>query len=461
LGHRVHRGQEGRIRSGRTAGDIVFGYHTEFVDPNALHQRHRGPRPEKNVFVDETQAGLVRFVFEQFADGLSAAKIANELTCQEAPCGTRTSKTSWTPERIRRMVANEKYIGRWRWGTTTTIRDSTGKKKQVPVDAAKHVVVDRPDLRIVDEELWKKVQSRREHARRVYGAKDGQQPRGPRIHHTAVYPTSLLGGLLVCGVCGTRMHYMRSGPREYYGCPQHAKCASQFTNATRVPRQRAEERILEHITAILRSVPGWLEVVIDATRKIVLDDASRAPEDIRHAELQLAKLDGQIENLIDCMAGPAKGSDAVANRLRALEAEAREVRERLDERRKSVAKVPMLPGDDWFAGKWTGLATIFQERGVRAFQLIRRLVDCIESFPAIPKGKRRGFAELRYRYHGSQVIVDLLKTLGLPTSPTTTAFVDGDAGRSAEVVIELARDERSRASKPPDLSAEFSGSDAA
>ena len=57
---------------------------------------------------------------------------------------------------MRRIVSNEKYIGHWVWGTTRTIRNSAGKKKQIPVPRDQWIVRHRPNLRIIDQETWDK-----------------------------------------------------------------------------------------------------------------------------------------------------------------------------------------------------------------------------------------------------------------------------------------------------------------
>jgi hypothetical protein len=42
----------------------------------------------------------------------------------------------------------------WTWGATQTIRDSKGNKKQVPAPANEVARVSRPELRIIDPDVW-------------------------------------------------------------------------------------------------------------------------------------------------------------------------------------------------------------------------------------------------------------------------------------------------------------------
>lgn len=120
---------------------------------------------------------------------------------------------------VRRILANKKYIGIWTWGLTVTKKNSKGKTKQVPADPADVVIRQRPTL----QEVWDAAQARLNRLNDAYGQKPGQNRRAPRIHHTALYPSSLLSGLLFCGGCGARLVCQCGGPRNYFGCPNHRK----------------------------------------------------------------------------------------------------------------------------------------------------------------------------------------------------------------------------------------------
>ncbi|MBL8794790.1 MAG: hypothetical protein JNM56_12855, partial [Planctomycetia bacterium] len=57
LGHRVRRGQEGRVRVDGSAGDFPHGYESHYLDANSQAQRAaRGPKPKKGVRICEAEA---------------------------------------------------------------------------------------------------------------------------------------------------------------------------------------------------------------------------------------------------------------------------------------------------------------------------------------------------------------------------------------------------------------------
>src|SRR5262249_40864564 len=149
LAHRVRRGQEGRVRDDGSAGDLSFGYESFYLDANwAEMLRRRGPKPKKGLRINDGEAKGGRQIFIWFRIACwSIGKIARELTRLAVPKGTRATTKGWHHQQVHRILCNSKYIGQWPWGLTTTLRNSSGKKKQVPVPVDKQVVRDRPDLR--------------------------------------------------------------------------------------------------------------------------------------------------------------------------------------------------------------------------------------------------------------------------------------------------------------------------
>ena len=78
-GRRVRRGQQGRILANLTAGDYSYGYESFFVNPDAVNLDRRGPKPEKNVRIKESEACWIRRIFALFIACWSLNSIAREL----------------------------------------------------------------------------------------------------------------------------------------------------------------------------------------------------------------------------------------------------------------------------------------------------------------------------------------------------------------------------------------------
>ncbi len=146
LQNRVHRGQQGRVEADGSAGDFPFGYESYYLDPDWAEQlARRGPKPKKGVEICDDEAEWVRRVFDWFTAGRSIGWIARELTRQKVSKGRRASKPGWHPQQVHRMLTNTKYVGNWVWGRTAVVRDSQGRKKQVPVPTGQEVTRGRLD----------------------------------------------------------------------------------------------------------------------------------------------------------------------------------------------------------------------------------------------------------------------------------------------------------------------------
>jgi DNA invertase Pin-like site-specific DNA recombinase len=154
-GERVRGGQEGRVLDADgSAGDFPFGYKSEYVDPAAALNYHgRGPKPRKRVVIDEPAGRVVREIFERFARGASITSITRWLSEIQHTI-PRIGKGDWHHQHVRRILANTKYIGTWKFGQTTTVRDSAGRKKQVKARTDQKVITrERPHLRIIEQPL--------------------------------------------------------------------------------------------------------------------------------------------------------------------------------------------------------------------------------------------------------------------------------------------------------------------
>jgi len=156
-----------------------------------------------------------------------------------------------------------------------------------------------PELRIVDEMLWARVQARRERSRgrgkklatglsRVYNSGQG----GPKY---------AFSGLLRCEWCGSSMVVV-GGTKQWraYGCAGHkdggpAVCSNRIT----VPQSLLEARLLEPIKHDLLSP----ELLADLERRVLQKQRGQArPID---PAPRITELRQQIENLTDAIASGA------------------------------------------------------------------------------------------------------------------------------------------------------------
>jgi hypothetical protein len=106
-----------------------------------------------------------------------------------------------SPGTIHSMVRNERYRGRIVWNQTRKVRNpETGKKQGKPRPEEERIVADEPELRIVSEEQWEKVQAQNRRTQEKFGIS-----RLGGLERTDRSNDYLFSGLLICAICGRRM----------------------------------------------------------------------------------------------------------------------------------------------------------------------------------------------------------------------------------------------------------------
>ena len=305
IGHRVRRQQTDIAdRVDGCVGDQPYGYSSEFLDPAAAAQYHgRGPKPRKRTLIDPPSAAVVRMIFILFVLRCwSISKIVRYLNGKGTKVPAVHSKRwkGWHHALVHRILSNPKYIGIWRFGCTTTLRSGRGKKKQVPAKEAQQIVTtQREHLRLIPQATWDKAQEKLAHLKKAFGQREGQLRRGTPIHYTELYPTSLLGGVIYCSVCGHRLHMGGMGQKKHFYCPEHRKgvCAM----GTWVRLDQAEKAVLGVSESLLTNYPPWMEMAMSQMQAVLAAAREQVPGELETQRARLAKLEQELGNLLKCL----------------------------------------------------------------------------------------------------------------------------------------------------------------
>src|SRR5262245_2344332 len=184
--------------------------------PKRLHVERR---------INETEAAVIREIFEKAAAGWGTRRIAHDLNARGivAPPPRRAGRPrAWAPSTIYAMLTRSLYRGEVAWNRTQK-RNAWGIKRQTGRAEDEWVQLDVPALRIVSEPLWQAVRERFRDTRASYPrATNGQLWGRPANGIESKY---LLTGLAQCGVCGASLivHSRASGGRRAnaYLCSYH------------------------------------------------------------------------------------------------------------------------------------------------------------------------------------------------------------------------------------------------
>ena len=232
IGIKTHRGQKGRVRAGKLAGGNAYGYDV-LPGISVNGKLEHGDRA-----VNRIEAEVVRRIFEDYAQGISAGKIAEALNLEKIP-GPRggfwgTSTILGNRERGTGILNNELYVGRLVWNRLHYSKDpDTGKRnsRQNSEDRVTSVAV--PHLRIIDDALWDQVKARQ----RAMKTKNSDVPIWDRRR-----PKFLFSGLMTCGCCGGGFSKVS---KDGFGCSTaRKKGAAACTNMAVIKQKDLEGRVL-------------------------------------------------------------------------------------------------------------------------------------------------------------------------------------------------------------------------
>jgi site-specific DNA recombinase len=234
LRQKVHRGLEGRVRKGKSGGGLSYGYQV-VRELDVRGELVRGGRR-----IDESQAAIVRRIFEAFATGKSPRAIAKELNLAAipGPGGRPWSDTMIRGHRTRGtgILHNELLGGRIVWNRQRFVKDPVTGKRLPRLNPEKDWVVhEAPELRIVEPELWKRVRARLD---RISDSAPVARARARQFWNR---PKHLLTGLLICGGCGATYATAR---RHYVACSA-ARRQGICENRKGIPRHVLEELVTD------------------------------------------------------------------------------------------------------------------------------------------------------------------------------------------------------------------------
>jgi hypothetical protein len=147
------------VEKGKAGGGLCYGYDV-VKSTDSEGERVRGERK-----INEAEAAIVRRIFREFAVGKSPRAIATDLNRDgiPGPLGRSWGDTTIRGHACRGngVVNNELYAGVLVWNRQRFIKDpNTGKRVSRPNPEAKWIRIEVPELRVVDDELWRRVKLR-------------------------------------------------------------------------------------------------------------------------------------------------------------------------------------------------------------------------------------------------------------------------------------------------------------
>lgn len=235
LADKIRRGQRGAVARGRVPGGRTYGYD---VVPRLTD---RGEVERGLRAINEGEAAVVRRIYREYLSGRGPKAIAHALNAEgiPSPMGGEWRASTIFGHRARRLgvLHNPIYAGRYLYGRVAMRRDPDSRKRVSRVTSAEdQVMVDMPELRIVDEATWQEAQAQAE-------------ARSTGTMNSNHRPKHLLTGLIRCGRCGGSVTIV-GGKR--LGCIRHREAGTCDVKKT-ILREELEARVMGGLTSDLLS----------------------------------------------------------------------------------------------------------------------------------------------------------------------------------------------------------------
>jgi site-specific DNA recombinase len=269
-----------RATDGKVPGGKLFGY------------RNVRPAPKARVtrVIDEDEKKIVIGIFEAYAKGLGLHTIALQLNADHMKS---SRPQGWSQGGVAGILRNPHYIGKVVYGKKITVA-RTGKKQKVlrATNPSTWITVEQPDLRVIPQALWDRVQKQRE-------ARGG--PRGPhgrlmgRDSKQEIVSAYLLTGSAICQECGGSIRITVRGVghkagRRYtpnYGCAAFETRGTCKNNVV-VPSREVEAAVVARISRYLDQ--DIMEPAVDRALARMVEQRGPGPDRRQHLAGEIAKL---------------------------------------------------------------------------------------------------------------------------------------------------------------------------
>jgi site-specific DNA recombinase len=367
LAKKTHRGLESCALRGLHTGGRCFGYSTVAV----------GEGPSKRLVINETEAAVVRKIFEMFAVGLSLKKIAKYLNakCVPSPRSRSSNQGTWCPTAIRAMLKRELYKGEIVWNRSKFLKvPGSNKRRSRPRPESERKRFLAPELAIVSEDVWNRVQNRF----KSIGSARGRRGQPGLLPRSLTSPY-LFSGLLKCGLCGSNLIIASGGGKK----PKYV-CSGYFnrgicSNNMYIRHDELEERLLGKLRTELLQ-PESIELAVESFGRQLRAALADVSSELTEMRSRKERLEREIRNFTQAIAESGH-SKYILQEIAVREKEISAVTDRLlsstpDSIQNQIEEVRTL-----VEGGIQNLHQLFSEESPAAKQELHKHLSAVRMFP--------------------------------------------------------------------------------
>ena len=273
LAEEVRRGMTEKAKRGEIQTIAPFGYYMK----------------DKQIYPKESEAEIIKKVFDDFLSGKGMQTIARELNA----IGIRTHRGNLIENRtIEYWLRNPVYAGKLRWTTN-------GKRSRYDYTNPDTMIVDSCHEPLVSEEVWNIVQQKCDDLKKKYG----------KYYKPSSDLSSWICGVARCGVCGGSM----SNCKGYLVCGSKNRGTCEGCGS--IKTEKLEQITINYLN---HALDGTIEFSFAPTQTHKTNSSNPYPQLIAAAENKLSRLRDAYLQGIDTVEEYKAGKKAIESEIAEL-----------------------------------------------------------------------------------------------------------------------------------------------
>ncbi|MCM1023119.1 MAG: recombinase family protein [Prevotella sp.] len=328
--------------------------------PNLVYGYNKISGEYFTLEINREEAQTVREIFDLYInEEMGTARIANTLNER----GIKTKRgCNWTQNAVARILTNRIYVGQIVNGKEEIQDFLTSKRRKK--DETDWYVVNRPELRIVSDEIF-------ERAERILETRQNAFVNNHERHSSK----HLFSTLIKCKECGYSFRRMC-----YRGCyrwvcsVRNTQGASVCPNAVILDEQLLIDNLQNYFSGILKNKDTMIKNIVSEFNRVYNE---KADNELRGAELEKKQsdLEKRRQKYMDMYVDELISRDELNTKLKSINSELEQVRGELSVAEYNLSRGEML--DDILGKTFSGIEQITDISAMSNAQL-KKIINRIE-----------------------------------------------------------------------------------
>lgn len=361
----------------------------------------------KTISINEEQAEIVRYVFDEF--------VFHQATPKQIVALLEKRGKKFCPRTILNFIHDERYIGNFYINKRHTVL-GMGKMKSKVVRLPKEewILVERPDLQIVDTEIFQTAQDINSNRVTIYEHRDSNTTKA-YFQGTSVFSTKVF-----CSECGAVYRHTYADRKKtipIYSIRNHSQCSNSINRVYESDLETITKTVLETLVANNESIFEELEKILT---ECVMESRGNGQK-VESLKKKKAAKQKKMDELIDSLANG--GFTELA--IRMIKQRINDISAEIDELNQAIEKLEDGTVDKDFVPK--------------KISQIRVAIDSLKEFQVIDKQTVRNYIE-RFNVHSNGDIDVILKSgyhVKVDKHILTSRMASKQRENEAETVVQM------------------------